>query len=161
MCLFLEELRKNAPTYIFIVAFSVLISRLAHANQVVYTELKEVIAHMIAVHSEQVLWLLVSVLKVSIISVASSWEDMVQVQECRRKYYHVITLQSTYPKRVQRCMEILSLAEKKKPQLRNTIRSYRALGDKLIQFTMRKTENTRFVRRITFSVLSICIARFP
>ncbi|CAG7830072.1 unnamed protein product [Allacma fusca] len=112
----INNLLENAPTYIFIVAFSQLISRLAHVNTVVYGQLKKILAHMIAIHPDQVLWMIVSVLK------------------------------STYPKRVMRCNEILKLAEQQVPALKSVIRNYKSLADKLITFTMKKPDQSRFTK---------------
>ncbi|VEN56457.1 unnamed protein product, partial [Callosobruchus maculatus] len=96
---FLEKL----PPYVFLTAFSQLISRICHPQKEVYGELKLIIIKLLHHYPQQCLWMIISVIK------------------------------SSYPVRSKRCAEILSDPRLKSSTLTKLIRDFTSLAEKLIE----------------------------
>jgi serine/threonine-protein kinase ATR len=60
-----DQLVEELPPYMFLTAFSQLVSRICHPHPDVFRHLKAIIAYMLLVYSQQSLWMLMPVYKAS------------------------------------------------------------------------------------------------
>ena len=74
---YMQRYMETLPTFMFLTAFSQLVSRICHPNQETYTILKSILINLIKTYPQQSLWMFLAVYK------------------------------STYENRVRRCKEIL------------------------------------------------------
>jgi len=61
----MAELTNKLPAYQFLTAFSLLISRICHANQTVFHHLEEIIAKLLVTYPQQAMWMIMAVSKSS------------------------------------------------------------------------------------------------
>ncbi|XP_054272921.1 serine/threonine-protein kinase ATR-like [Macrosteles quadrilineatus] len=111
MTALVEAYRKRLPTYMFMTAFSQIISRICHPQDGCYEILKAIIIKIIIAYPQQALWMFLSVYK------------------------------SPYTVRVQRCEEVLKCSEiLKKKELNQTINDFRDLFNRLIELGNKNVE---------------------
>ncbi|XP_057666885.1 serine/threonine-protein kinase ATR-like [Diorhabda carinulata] len=96
---FLERL----PSYVFLTAFSQLVSRICHPQKEVYIMLKSIIIKLVQQYPQQSLWMVISVIK------------------------------SSYSVRSKRCAEILCDPRLKTTSLTRLVRDFTSLAEKLIE----------------------------
>nr|CAI5838056.1 unnamed protein product [Callosobruchus analis] len=99
----IDSFLERLPPYVFLTAFSQLISRICHPQKEVYGELKLIIIKLLHHYPQQCLWMIISVIK------------------------------SSYPVRSKRCAEILSDPRLKSSTLTKLIRDFTSLAEKLIE----------------------------
>lgn len=104
---FLERL----PAYIFLTAFSQLVSRICHPQKEVYIELKSIIIKLLLHYPQQTLWMIISVVK------------------------------SSYDVRAKRCLEIFNDERLKTSEISRLIRDFGALAEKLIELCNKKVSD--------------------
>lgn len=61
----MSDLTNKLPAYQFLTAFSLLISRICHANQTVFLQLEEIIAKLLVTYPQQAMWMMMAVSKSS------------------------------------------------------------------------------------------------
>ncbi|XP_022800792.1 serine/threonine-protein kinase ATR-like [Stylophora pistillata] len=59
----MSDLTNKLPAYQFLTAFSLLISRICHANQTVFLQLEEIIAKLLVTYPQQAMWMMMAVSK--------------------------------------------------------------------------------------------------
>lgn len=96
---FLERL----PAYIFLTAFSQLVSRICHPQREVYVELKAIIIKLLLQYPQQTLWMIISVVK------------------------------SSYDVREKRCAEIFNDSRLKTSEMLRLIRDFTGLAARLME----------------------------
>jgi hypothetical protein len=64
---FTDHLVEELPPYMFLTAFSQLVSRICHPHPDVFKHLKTIIVYMLLVYSQQSLWMLMPVYKVHVL----------------------------------------------------------------------------------------------
>ncbi|XP_044272747.1 serine/threonine-protein kinase ATR-like [Tribolium madens] len=94
---------ENLPTYVFLTAFSQIISRICHPQKEVYVELKSIIIKLLLNYPQQSLWMIISVIK------------------------------SSYKVRAKRCVEIFSDAKLKTATMQKLVVDFTNLAEKLIE----------------------------
>jgi hypothetical protein len=67
-----DQLMEELPPYMFLTAFSQLVSRLCHPHPDVFRHLKTIIVYMLLVYSQQSLWMLMPVYKVCVLERAEA-----------------------------------------------------------------------------------------
>jgi hypothetical protein len=65
-----DQLIEELPPYMFLTAFSQLVSRICHPHPDVFRHLKTIIVYMLLVYSQQSLWMLMPVYKVCVLAAA-------------------------------------------------------------------------------------------
>ncbi|XP_018328651.1 serine/threonine-protein kinase ATR [Agrilus planipennis] len=93
---------ERLPAYIFLTAFSQIVSRICHPQREVYFEVKEIILKLLLHYPQQCLWMIISVIK------------------------------SSYSMRSKRCNEILNDSRLRTPSLSRLINDFTKLAEKLI-----------------------------
>lgn len=99
----IDSFLERLPAYIFLTAFSQLVSRICHPQKEVYVELKAIIIKLLLHYPQQTLWMIISVVK------------------------------SSYDVRAKRCSEIFSDSKLRTPEMLRLIRDFTALAEKLIE----------------------------
>ncbi|KAJ4431843.1 hypothetical protein ANN_20449 [Periplaneta americana] len=99
------QLVKELPPYMFLTAFSQLVSRICHPHPDVFRYLKTIIAHVIVSYPQQSLWMLMSVYK------------------------------SSSPLRVKRCEEVLNDSSIRKSNITKLLQDFVHLTEKLIDLS--------------------------
>ncbi|KAK4874516.1 hypothetical protein RN001_013876 [Aquatica leii] len=99
----IDTFLDRLPAYIFLTAFSQIVSRICHPQKQVYMELKSIIVKLILQYPQQTLWMLISVIK------------------------------SRCTVRSRRCSEILSDGRLKTPAMIKLIGDFTKLAEKLIE----------------------------
>ncbi|KAK5640945.1 hypothetical protein RI129_009492 [Pyrocoelia pectoralis] len=99
----IDTFLDRLPAYIFLTAFSQIVSRICHPQKQVYIELKSIIVKLILQYPQQTLWMLISVIK------------------------------SRCPVRSKRCSEILNDGRLKSPNMIKLIGDFTKLAEKLIE----------------------------
>lgn len=129
---FLERL----PAFIFLTAFSQIVSRICHPQKEVYVELKAIIIKLLLQYPQQTLWMIISVVK------------------------------SSYDMRAKRCSEIFSDSRLKTPEMSRLIRDFTALAEKLMELCNKQipehvnsTTVSALLRTLPRYVCYICKAR--
>ncbi|XP_069694965.1 serine/threonine-protein kinase ATR isoform X2 [Periplaneta americana] len=105
MTRFISQLVKELPPYMFLTAFSQLVSRICHPHPDVFRYLKTIIAHVIVSYPQQSLWMLMSVYK------------------------------SSSPLRVKRCEEVLNDSSIRKSNITKLLQDFVHLTEKLIDLS--------------------------
>jgi hypothetical protein len=67
-----DQLIEELPPYMFLTAFSQLVSRICHPHPDVFRHLKTIIVYMLLVYSQQSLWMLMPVYKVCVLATAEA-----------------------------------------------------------------------------------------
>lgn len=105
---------EKLPPFMFITAFSQLVSRICHPSLEVYGVLKTIIVNLILAFPQQSLWMILSVYK------------------------------SSYASRVRRCQEILSDPRLNRSEMQKLIKDFNSMAEKMIELTNKTlSENTR------------------
>lgn len=101
----IDSCLERLPAYIFLTAFSQIISRICHPQREVYMELKDIIIKLLVQYPQQTLWMIISVMK------------------------------SSYNVRAKRCAEIFADIKLKRsnPTLPKLIQDFTTLAEKLIE----------------------------
>ncbi|KAF5293803.1 hypothetical protein FQA39_LY03288 [Lamprigera yunnana] len=94
---------ERLPSYIFLTAFSQIISRICHPQKLVSKELTNIIVKLILQYPQQTLWMLISIIK------------------------------SRCPMRSRRCTEILNDGRLRRPDMIQLIGDFTKLAEKLIE----------------------------
>ncbi|KYB25791.1 Serine/threonine-protein kinase ATR-like Protein [Tribolium castaneum] len=94
---------ENLPTYVFLTAFSQIISRICHPQKEVYVELKSIIIKLLLDYPQHSLWMIISVIK------------------------------SSYKVRARRCVEIFSDSKLKSATMLKLVNDFTSLAEKLIE----------------------------
>jgi phosphatidylinositol kinase/protein kinase (PI-3 family) len=69
---FTDQLIEELPPYMFLTAFSQLVSRICHPHPDVFKHLKTIIVYMLLVYPQQSLWMLMPVYKVCLPAAAEA-----------------------------------------------------------------------------------------
>ncbi|XP_020296818.1 serine/threonine-protein kinase ATR [Pseudomyrmex gracilis] len=93
------------PVFMWLTAFSQLVSRICHPSQQVQTTLRTILVKLISVYPQHSLWMMASVFN------------------------------SSDPTRLQRCQEILNHAQLKTPDMSKLIKDFHRLWEKLIELS--------------------------
>ncbi|CAH0564186.1 unnamed protein product [Brassicogethes aeneus] len=99
----IDDSLKRLPAYIFLTAFSQIISRICHPQKEVHQELKSIIIKLLQHYPQQCLWMIISVVK------------------------------SSYAIRSKRCMEILNDSNLKTGSMLKLVKDFTSLAEKLIE----------------------------
>lgn len=108
MSMLIESFNSRLPSYIFLTAFSQLISRICHPQKEVYKTLKSIIIKLVLHYPQQTMWMLIPVVK------------------------------SSYSVRSKRCMEILGDNQLGTPDMSKFIGDFTKLAEKLIELCNKK-----------------------
>lgn len=99
----IDSFLERLPAYIFLTAFSQLVSRICHPQKEVYVELKAIIIKLLLHYPQQTLWMIISVVK------------------------------SSYDVRAKRCAEIFTDARLRTQEMARLIRDFTGLAEKLME----------------------------
>lgn len=99
----IDNFMDRLPTYVFLTAFSQLVSRICHPQKEVYIELKSIIVKLLVKYPQQTLWMMVSVVK------------------------------SEYALRKKRCAEIFADSRLKSVTMMKLVKDFTDLAEKLIE----------------------------
>ncbi|XP_072378347.1 serine/threonine-protein kinase ATR [Diabrotica undecimpunctata] len=99
----IDSFLERLPAYVFLTAFSQLVSRICHPQKEVYIMLKSIIIKLVQQYPQQSLWMIISVIK------------------------------SSYSVRSKRCAEILCDPRLKTTTLTKLVRDFTSLAEKLIE----------------------------
>ncbi|KAK9719934.1 Phosphatidylinositol 3- and 4-kinase [Popillia japonica] len=99
----IDNFLERLPSYIFLTAFSQIISRICHPQKEVYIELKAIIIKLLLEYPQQTMWMMISVIK------------------------------SGYSIRARRCAEILGDSKLKNPAMIKLVTDFTKLAEKLIE----------------------------
>lgn len=113
------------PLYQLMTALPQLISRICHSHSGVFKEISNITATLMATYPQQVMWHMVAVSK------------------------------SSYNVRVQRCLEILELAKRKKPGLNKLINDVTKLADRFIELSNKQVDKHVTVTSVSSLVRSL------
>ncbi|XP_077973819.1 serine/threonine-protein kinase ATR-like isoform X2 [Styela clava] len=105
----IADLRSRLPAYIFLTAFSQLVSRICHQHLPTFEELKQVVAKVICAYPQQALWTMMAISK------------------------------SSFPQRAQRCKEIFDVAEARDRKLGKLLSDATRLTEKLLELCNKPT----------------------
>ncbi|XP_026488273.2 serine/threonine-protein kinase ATR-like [Vanessa tameamea] len=94
---------ERLPTYLFLTAFSQIISRICHPVKEVYQQLKAIIVKLVLAYPQQSLWMSLSV------------------------------LQSGYAVRARRCADVFAAPALREPPARRLLHDFTALAERLIE----------------------------
>ncbi|XP_065155593.1 LOW QUALITY PROTEIN: serine/threonine-protein kinase ATR [Atheta coriaria] len=109
----IDNCLDRLPPYIFLTAFSQIISRICHSQKEIYKELNQIVAKLILNYPQQTLWMMISVIK------------------------------SSYELRSKRCREILSDPRLKTPVMVKFLNDFIQLAEKLIDLTNKEIGGSR------------------
>jgi serine/threonine-protein kinase ATR len=70
-----DQLIEELPPYMFLTAFSQLVSRICHPHPDVFRHLKTIIVYMLLVYPQQSLWMLMPVYKVCVLAAAEATKE--------------------------------------------------------------------------------------
>ncbi|KAL3272429.1 hypothetical protein HHI36_013911 [Cryptolaemus montrouzieri] len=135
---------EKLPVYIFLTAFSQLVSRICHPQKEVYIELKCIIIKLLLHYPQQTLWMMIPIIK------------------------------SSYAMRTKRCTEIFNDPKLKSSPISTLVKDFTALAEKLIELCNKEISsdisvasvNTllrslpRMIRKGDFSEIMIPIQKF-
>ncbi|XP_044758902.1 serine/threonine-protein kinase atr [Coccinella septempunctata] len=107
----IDNFLQKLPVYIFLTAFSQLVSRICHPQKEVYIELKSIIIKLLLHYPQQTLWMLIPIMK------------------------------SSYAMRVKRCSEIFNDPKLRSPPMIDLIKDFTALAEKLIELCNKDIPN--------------------
>lgn len=99
----IDNALETLPTFIFLTAFSQIISRICHPQKEVYIELKSIIIKLLLHYPQQSLWMIISVIK------------------------------SSYEVRAKRCVEIFADPKLRTNTMQKLVRDFTSLAEKLIE----------------------------
>lgn len=107
----IDAAHEKIPAYKFLTAFPQLISRICHPHTEVAALLRRIIAKTLLGHTQQCMWMMISVLK------------------------------SSYNVRAKRCREILDMAVARQPSLRTFFADATNLADRLVELANKSVED--------------------
>ncbi|RMX47129.1 hypothetical protein pdam_00018677 [Pocillopora damicornis] len=99
----MSDLTNKLPAYQFLTAFSLLISRICHANQTVFHQLEEIIAKLLVTYPQQAMWMMMAVSK------------------------------SSFAMRTKRCYQIFHKASSRDTTLKKFLEHSTRLADRLLE----------------------------
>ncbi|GJQ85421.1 hypothetical protein Trydic_g23851 [Trypoxylus dichotomus] len=108
----IDSFLERLPSYIFLTAFSQIISRICHPQKEVYIELKAIIIKLLLHYPQQTMWMMISVIK------------------------------SGYSIRSKRCAEILGDSRLKNPTMVKLVTDFTKLAEKLIELCNKEIPET-------------------
>lgn len=107
----IDTAHEQIPAYKFLTAFPQLISRICHPHPDVAALLRRIIAKTLVAHTQQCMWMMISVMK------------------------------SSYSVRAKRCREIIDLAAASQPSLRTFFGDATNLADRLVELANKPVED--------------------
>lgn len=107
----IDNAQEQIPAYKFLTAFPQLISRICHPHPEVAALLRRIIAKTLVAHTQQCMWMMISVMK------------------------------SSYSVRAKRCREIIDMAAAKQPKLRSFFGDATNLADRLVELANKPVED--------------------
>ncbi|KAG6454519.1 hypothetical protein O3G_MSEX008741 [Manduca sexta] len=99
----IQTYSERLPLYLYLTAFSQIVSRICHPVKEVYQQLKAIIVKLILAYPQHTLWMMMSVMK------------------------------SSYPQRIQRCSKALADPRLQQPAICKLIHHFTTLAEKLIE----------------------------
>ncbi|KAJ0177282.1 hypothetical protein K1T71_007291 [Dendrolimus kikuchii] len=93
---------ERLPLYLYLAAFSQIVSRICHPVKEVYLQLKAIIVKLVIAYPQHTLWMIMSVIK------------------------------SSYPQRIKRCADVFSDPRLKEPRMLKLVHDFTQLAEKLI-----------------------------
>ncbi|XP_063533871.1 serine/threonine-protein kinase ATR [Cydia strobilella] len=94
---------ERLPLYLYLTAFSQIVSRICHPVKEVYLQLKAIIVKLIIAYPQHTLWMMMSVIK------------------------------SAYPQRIKRCSDVFTDSRLKEPHMLKLLTDFTQLAEKLIE----------------------------
>ncbi|XP_013143582.1 PREDICTED: serine/threonine-protein kinase ATR-like isoform X2 [Papilio polytes] len=106
---------ERLPIYLYLTAFSQIVSRICHPVKEVYLQLKAIIVKLILAYPQHTLWMMMCVIK------------------------------SSYPQRVRRCADLLADTRLKEPHMIKLLADFNQFAEKLIELCNKPipTNNTK------------------
>ncbi|XP_045771949.1 serine/threonine-protein kinase ATR-like isoform X2 [Maniola jurtina] len=99
----IKNYSERLPIYLYLTAFSQIVSRICHPVKEVYLQLKAIIVKLILAYPQHTLWMMMCVIK------------------------------SSYPQRMKRCADVFSDSRLKEPQMLKLVCDFTQLAEKLIE----------------------------
>ncbi|XP_052740279.1 serine/threonine-protein kinase ATR isoform X2 [Bicyclus anynana] len=116
---------ERLPIYLYLTAFSQIVSRICHPVKEVYLQLKAIIVKLILAYPQHTLWNIMSVIK------------------------------SSYPQRMRRCAEVFSDPRLKEPQMLKLVCDFTQLAEKLIELCNKPIAGSGSVTTVTSLVRTL------
>ncbi|PZC86486.1 hypothetical protein B5X24_HaOG209205 [Helicoverpa armigera] len=116
---------ERLPLYLYLTAFSQIVSRICHPVKEVYLQLKAIIVKLILAYPQHTLWMMMSVIK------------------------------SSYPQRIKRCADVFTDPRLKEPSMLKLISDFTQLAEKLIELCNKPIAGSSSTTTVTALVRSL------